>query len=1213
MKQSIISKYARSPQLCLVFVMLFGMLSFTPNLSAEAGAGDPAKAGPLNLRIAKDDNGNDLITHNTAKLAWDLIGDATNNNDIDIWNADTNAWVTWGDRGNQTIGGLLPETTYRIYITWYTDRPSLEYKSNVLEFTTAPDTSAYPEPPLAAPSHLRTAGITDSSITLQWAGSPGANGYDLYVNGAWKQGIWDGSNTVTFALPADVSVTGAVYKFEVAAQNLPKTSANSNAVTITWGELAAPRDVQAVTATRTAVSLGWAETPGATGYDIYADGELIGSSYENRYAATGLHEGHAYAFKIVAKNALWRSPDSAVTMVIPGADYNIVSYYTLWSASETGRNFKPSEVDVSQLTHLNFAFADLCWRGFGSGAAACKNDNVPLQKDYVFDGEMIVGDPTADLPLFAEWAAIRDANPHLKLLISVGGWSWSNNFSNMAKTEETRRAFANSVVEFLRAYKLDGLDIDWEYPVEGGEDDNAHSPEDRENFVLMAQAVREALDAAGSEDGKYYLQTIAASQGDSFVVNANLADSSRYLDFINIMTYDYSGSWEPFAHHNSPLYYDKNHPKDYAPRNNTLGGVMGELNGVVPHYKVQIGVPFYGKGWVGCPADGEYQNCESSAPFGTWENGAFDFTDIEENYLNHDGYVKHWNEASKAASLYNPNNGVFLTYNDEASMMYIASLVQSLDLPGVMSWEISGDRNRTLTARLAKDLPINGHPNVAALAAPTGLQAVSVGTETIEVKWNASARATAYEVYIGKVLAGTTSDTRFVLTGLAADAAYNIEVLAVEKEGSTLRNVSVFSSALAVKTNMTPTAPSGPSGFIIQPPAVKEGLETHSVKVGDRLVVSLPTDAALKSIAASASPVFPVIVDGEAKQVDVAVTKEVLAAIAAKGDSAALIIRWNSISFEVPANSLPADADIRILIGEPDQKVLDAWKKLLEQGGYSSIVAPMAFKIERKKADGSYIEIEDFGGSFLSHAFKLKALGIDQAHAAGVVYVPGANELRPVPLLFAANGDGTVTAELSRQGNSVYGIVKTNVSFSDSVADWAKKDVELAASRLIVQANSNGLFEGLHELTRAEAATLIVRALGILPEAEASGSAFKDVANGSEHAADIAAAKNAGLVNGKGDGSFDPNAAVTREQFAVILAKALAYAGKVKTADAAALDHFADKGAVSAYAQSSVALLVEQGIMKGVSANKLAPQSNVTKAQATVLAVKLLQSAELLN
>lgn len=1205
---SIAKKYATSLPLYLVLVLLTGLLAFAAPAARAAEAGVPEKTGPQNLRIAADGDGNPIITHNTAQIAWDMIGDETNNNDIDIWNADTDAWLTWGDRGHTTIGGLTPETTYRIYITWYTDRPSRDYRSNVIEFTTAADTSAYPEAPLVPPQHLRTTAVTDSSITLAWTGTPGANGYDVYVNGAWTKGVWDGSNAVTIDLPNDPSVIGSVYKFEVGAQNLPKVSANSNPVTITWGQLEAPKDVQAVTATRTDVSLGWAETPGATGYEIYADGALIGSSTENRYVAIGLQEGRAYAFKVVAKNALWRSPDSAPITVVPGADYNIVTYYALWAASPTGRDFHPDDVDVSQLTHVNLAFSDLCWRGFGSGAAACQNAGLPLQQDYVYDGEMIVGDPSADPALFAEWAAIRDANPHLKLLVSVGGWSWSNNFSNMASTEETRRAFANSVVDFLREYKLDGIDIDWEYPVEGGEDDNSRSPADKDNFLLMAQTVREALDAAGSVDGKYYLQTIASSQGDNFVANSRLAESSRYLDFINVMTYDYSGSWEPFAHHNSPLYYDPKHPKDYAPRNNALGGILGELNGGVPHYKISLGVPFYGKGWIGCPSDGhgEYQTCAGATPFGTWENGAFDYSDIVNNYMTEEGYDAYWNNASKVAYLYNPETGVFLTYNDARSMMYIASLVRSLDLPGVMSWEISGDRDRTLSTQLAKDLPVNGVPNASALTAPTGVQVESAQTNSLSLEWNASTSATAYEVFVGKVLAGTTTDAKFTVTGLAPNTNYVIEVLAIAAEGDTLKAVSPFSVALPAKTAQVPasywppTTPSAPA---------KDGLETRTTRSGDALVVDLPVSSALTAIASAQSSAFAIVVEGDAKQANVNVPKEVSDAIRAKDGKAAIVVKWNGVSFEIPIAALPSGTEVRISLGAPAQAAADAWAKLLAQEGLDEVVAPFSFKVEGKKADGSYEELA-ISDRYLTHAFRLDASIADDS-LAGVVYAPETNELRPVPVRFSKNADGALSAQLLRKGNSVYGVVgaKSPIEFKDALPEWARASIELAAARRLIDGDTADAFGAGRELTRAEVVSLVVRALGILPEAQAAP--FKDVAAGSTHAGDIAAARQAGLVNGRGDGIFDPSAAITREEFAAILAKALAYAGETKQASAGVLNRFADKETASAYAQAPLALLVEREILLGVSADRLAPKANVTKAQAVVLVVKLLRSAGL--
>ncbi|MNG17097.1 Endo-1,4-beta-xylanase A precursor [compost metagenome] len=134
-----------------------------------------------------------------------------------------------------------------------------------------------------------------------------------------------------------------------------------------------------------------------------------------------------------------------------------------------------------------------------------------------------------------------------------------------------------------------------------------------------------------------------------------------------------------------------------------------------------------------------------------------------------------------------------------------------------------------------------------------------------------------------------------------------------------------------------------------------------------------------------------------------------------------------------------------------------------------------------------------------------------------------------------------------------------------------------------------------------------------MPDRETSGAAFKDIAEGSPFAADIAAAKEAGLVNGRSSGEFDPEAAITRQETAVMLAKALAYAGKTEKASSAVLERFADKTAVSGYAREALALLVEKGMMNGVSGDKLAPQSNVTKAQAVVLVMKLLRYAGLSN
>lgn len=1155
------------------------------------------QVGPTNLRVVK-------TTHNTVSLEWDPAPGITA---YWIWDKN-NKYILWANNGAQTVGGLTPETEYTFYVgPDGVQAPNLkpEQKSNLVTFTTTKDVSQYEEAPLSPPHNLRVASLTDGSVTLNWDGSPGANGYDFYVNGAWISTIWNDTNSATYKLPVDGDKKGTVYTFLVGAQKMPKVSAKSNAVTLSWGQLAAPRDVQIVSGTRTALALGWAATPGATSYDIYRNDVRIGSSNTNHFADTKLIEGTTYTYKIVAKNSLWESSASEPLNGVPGSNYNIVTYYTSWSGAEGARNYKPTDIDVSQVTHINYAFADLCWKKFGTGTIACQDENVPLQKDYVFDGEMVIGDHEVDIENFKTFGKIRDENPHLKIMVSVGGWSWSKNFSNMAKDEVTRLAFANSVVKFLRTYELDGVDIDWEYPVEGGELTNSRGPEDTENFTLLVKTVREALDAAGAEDGKYYLQTIASAQGDNFVVNADLANSVNYLDFINIMTYDYSGSWETLAHHNAPLYYDKAHPDPVkGPRLNMLGGVSGHLNGGVPEYKLVVGVPFYGKGWSGCPENGQYQTCESGTAFGTWESGIFDYTDIEENYLDKNGYVNYFNEVSKAAYVYNKDEKVFITYNDKTSMMYISSFVKSLDLAGVMSWEVSGDRNLTLSTQLVKDLPIDGAVHTTALSAPQNLVSGYRNENSIQINWDAVAGAAGYEVFVNNKYVNYTTKTEFNIADLGPSTEYIIHIIAIRKENDKITEVSVATKNLAVTTTAKVNNP------VVVPPTTTQvsDLETSVTKAADKWTVTVLNDAAVKKIQSSQSTAFNIVVDKEAKSVEVIIPKEVIEEAKKKGDKAVLSVNWNGVVYNVPVQQIKASGDIKITIQPAGS---DQVASLAKEQDFKVLVQPLDFKIEQLNADKVYVEITDFANTYISRSFTFNAKDVDLQKAAGVVYIPGTNMLRSVPTLFKLNTDGTVTAELKRNGNSIYAVIQSDFSFKDVTSGWAQKDINRAVAKLIASGDSTEQFGASRVITREEVVSLIVKGLGILPDS--ASSPFKDVDPKSKYAGDISAASKAGLIKGKTEDTFDPNGSITRQDFAVLLANAISYAGHKTDANVTVLERFADHSTISSYAKAPLALLVDQGIIQGVSETKVSPKTNLTKAQAVVALMRLLDQLSLSN
>ncbi|MHA2856521.1 glycosyl hydrolase family 18 protein [Paenibacillus lautus] len=1179
--------------------------------SSTYGSQDPL--APQNLRI-------ESVSHNMAIFQWDFKSDEDENN-IQVWNADTDGWVAWGNYWTRAVTGLTPETTYRIYITWDGDAKK-EHKSNVLEFTTTKDEAEYKDAPLTPPSHLQIQEVTEDTVTLNWGSSPGAEAYDIYVNGAWKGGTWENSVTTATYGPLEA---GETYTFKVGAQRNAngalEASANSNAVTLKWGELAQPQGLQVITATRSTVSLGWAPVPGATSYDIYQDGTKVGSSGGSRYVAVGLEEGKTYSYKVVGHNRLWTSPESESVSIVPGSNYNNISYYTSWSASTKDRNFHPADLDISQLTHINYAFADICWKKFGSGPRACEDPNIPAQDRYVHDGEIVIGDPTFDFQNFQAFESVKAANPHLKLMISVGGWSWSNHFSNMAKTEETRRAFANSAVDFLREYKFDGLDIDWEYPVEGGEDDNSRGPEDTENFTLLMKTVREALDAAGSEEGKYYLLTIASGQGDNFVKNADLANSVTYLDFINIMTYDYSGSWETLGHHNAPLFFDQKHPKaaSSAPRNHVLGGLLGHLNGGVPTHKLIAGVPYYGKGWDDCPPTGQYQTCKGGSALKTWEAGVFDFSDLENNYIDKNGYKRYWNESAKVPYLYNEQNKVFITYNDRDTMKYTASIVKSLDIAGVMSWDISGDRNKTLTTQLVHDLPINGKVHASALPAPGNLSKVSADSGSIQLKWDAVTGATGYEVYVNHALSGSVATNGYTVKGLSPLTNYKIHVLAVDRTGDEINRVSSASNQLSIATSGNDSGGSesgggsGGSGSTTpstpQPPKGKDQLEANVVLEGDKALVTVPAAAAVNSINHSESSNFQLHAGQGAKQAVLEIPQEVIAAIAKKGAKASLSVFLNGTEYRIPASLISVSGPVRVSIVAPDDKDAASLAALLQ--GKETLASPLLFKLEQVHADKTATELTRFGKSHVSEFVTLDAKKIDIKRATGVVYIPGTNELRSVPTLFKVNTDGTVTVEIKKTGSGIYALLQQDIRFSDAIPSWAREDVAQAAAKMIVSGENNGSFGANKHITRAEIISILVKALGLLPDDKDSN--FKDVDPKSRYAREIAAAKAAGLVKGRTGDIFDPNSLITREELAVILSHVLEYAGKKNEAGQGLLNKFKDHSKVSSYAKSSVAFVVEQKIMQGVSAAKLDPQSHVTKAQTVVTVMRLLRAAELSN
>ncbi|WP_163537526.1 glycosyl hydrolase family 18 protein [Gracilibacillus sp. YIM 98692] len=363
-------------------------------------------------------------------------------------------------------------------------------------------------------------------------------------------------------------------------------------------------------------------------------------------------------------------------------NYKRVGYYASWA---TYSEYQVTDIDASKLTHINYAFANISE-----------------------DGKMKVGDPWADTQQpfpgdtetqelkgnFHQLNKLKEQHPHLKTLISVGGWTWSDKFSDVALTEESRTTFADSVLDFMLQYGFDGVDLDWEYPVSGGKAGNTNRPEDKQNYTLLLKKIRETLDAQSEKDGKDYLLTIAAGVSSHHAANMELDKLHQYVDYIQLMTYDIHGEWDQITGLNAPLHKDPD--SKFAQEWSVQDAVETYINRGVPTEKMVIGIPFYGRVYnqVDEASSGLYQ------PFS--DGKSVGYASIEENYLNKNEFRRQWESDSKTPYL--SNDSTFISYDDVESIGHKTSYIQSMELGGAMMWELSQDPDRVLLTKIYEDL-----------------------------------------------------------------------------------------------------------------------------------------------------------------------------------------------------------------------------------------------------------------------------------------------------------------------------------------------------------------------------------------------------------------------------------------------------------------------------------------------------------------------------
>jgi chitinase len=312
--------------------------------------------------------------------------------------------------------------------------------------------------------------------------------------------------------------------------------------------------------------------------------------------------------------------------------------------------------DPLKLTHINYAFVD------------------------VRDSMAWLTNEATDTVNFRRLNRLKKINPDLKILISIGGWSWSENFSDAVLTESSREKFAETSVAIVEQYDLDGVDIDWEYPGQRGED-NVFRPVDKQNYTLMFKAIREELDELAARTGKTYELTTAVGASMSYIRNTEMDKAQEYLDYVNLMTYDFYVAGDTAGHH-ANLYPSENYDRENsAHKAFTLFRDAG-----VPAEKLVLGIPFYGRSWFMASSD----NLGINRPTKSVTRGG-GYTYLKDSMLIMPGFKRYWDENAKAPYLFNEETNQLVSYDDEESVRIKCEYVKEYGLAGVMFWQYASD------------------------------------------------------------------------------------------------------------------------------------------------------------------------------------------------------------------------------------------------------------------------------------------------------------------------------------------------------------------------------------------------------------------------------------------------------------------------------------------------------------------------------------------